>query len=163
MEARAIWYMCVKYITDKEGGNIKIIKERRNDAAQLIARNIFGLREDHLYKIDIAIDRMVDNATPIGGPNGTSLSSDHTLANGGHVESVEWLKALYKLREANTTNELRAQSQRDLYSAYLKHKLKAISDPQGSGGVSAPSSLASLHERNTLLLEDALKVVPPSL
>ena len=99
---------------------------------------------------------MVENTTPITGATTATIHITHPQPNGNHSESAEWLKALSKLRLANGESEAQVQTQRDIYSSYLKHKIKMYSEPGFAGINSTAPSLANLHERMSLFLEKSL-------
>ena len=102
---------------------------------------------------------MANNTTPITQTNNTSVQLSHTQANGNHLESVEWLRALDKLRLANEDIDAQVQTQHELYSSYLKHKIKVTGIPPVGSTSSSAASLSSLNDRTTLFLEKSLHKV----
>lgn len=99
---------------------------------------------------------MAENTIQIEGHGSSFPSNTYQSCSGNRSESSEWLRSLGKLRHRNAENEKQGQINMEVYSSFLKHKIKSLSQAPGSPANSPAATLANLHERNTFFLERSI-------
>ena len=102
------------------------------------------------------MDRLLDNSSL---PHSTALLPPlpQPLPN-PPSDCSQWFHGLITLRQTLNNSKLLSNAQSNIRSSYLGHKIKALT-PSTNGSTSLPSTLGSLHERSSLIIEKSIRKV----